>query len=180
MEEKFRTNIVIFPKGSAKIGCAFVIFIFVPVLIGLVTDNNYLFWSVPFGCLILFFIHDFSDNKNNSANLIQQSSFVEFDPNKIRVIEKDKEESFNWENLEGVVIRIHEYKGEVTIGAGETINQHTGLRNYVEFNQNSSKYRYGFYLDSSSDKACVISLFQEHIIPRLERQNRIKRIMIRK
>ncbi len=180
MEEKFRTNIVILPKGSAKIGCAFVIFIFVPVLIGLVTDNNYLFWSVPFGCLILFFIHDFTDNKNNPTTLIQQASFVEFDPNTIRVIENDKEESFNWDNLEEVIIRIHEYKGEITIGSGETINQHTGLRNYVEFNLNSSKFRYGFYLDNSSDKERVISLFKGHIIPRLERQNRIKRAMIRK
>ncbi|ADR23045.1 hypothetical protein MATR_31060 [Marivirga tractuosa] len=179
MESKFKTNLIILSKKGSKLGCFFAIVIFVPGIIGIVSQNSLLILLGFAGILLIVLIQIITRNKHSTTNNIQTSEFIEFDQASLTIYKNQQVNRFNWTDMHDIVIRIHDFKGEVSRASGEILNTSHGTLNYISFNLISEEHRYHFYLKDSQDKEALINLIENSLRPILTQSKRLKTLNIR-
>ena len=179
MESKFKTNLIILSKTGSKLGCFFALIIFIPGIIGIVIQSSVLILLGVVGILLMVVIQIITRNKHSTTNNIQASQFIEFDQEALTIHRNPEVKKFNWTDMQDIVIRIHDFKGEVSRGSGNIMDTYNGTLNYISFKMESEKHRYNFFLKNSSEKELIISLIEERLKPLLKNSGQLSAIYIR-
>ena len=129
--------------------------------------------------ILMIIISLLIDKKHTTIGSIQKSHFIEFDLTHLTIISVSDHKRYNWVDMKNILFRIHDYKGETRIGAGDMINTYNGTMNYISFKIDSKVHRYHFFLADEPAKKRIIDMIEIKLAPKLKKLKLLDKVLIR-